>query len=257
MRERRGPKDFPVINPDSQQCPFGPEYQVFWDMRYSLMSKFDRARVDATGLYTMVPEAFALDMAQRAGGSRSLDICSGIGAMSIALARAGQSVTAVEIDASRVAMARHNAALYGVADRIDFRLADITAEATLRTLPKDIHTVVLDPPWGKGPGDYLRRRVTCLADLQLAGLDVRQLVGSIDCRVVMIRLPPNFDVGIFRHSTGEKLAYVTSVGYLHWYFIRMPREQFARVPDRSALPHDSPEARAGFAAVTAGRPQAG
>jgi trimethylguanosine synthase len=252
-----GPGARAVINPKSQPCPFGPEFQVFWDMRYTLMSKFDQARVDATGLYTMVPEAFALDMARRAGGSRSLDICSGIGAMSIALARAGQSVTAVEIDAERVAMARHNAALYGVGDRIDFRLADITAEATLRALPKDIDTAVLDPPWGKGPGDYQRRPVTRLADLQLAGLDLRELVGSVECREVMMRLPPNFDIGIFREASGEKLAYVTSAGYLHWYFIRMPREQFARVPDRSDFRHDSAEARSGFVAVTAGRPPAG
>ncbi|MGK2925848.1 MAG: RsmD family RNA methyltransferase [Lysobacterales bacterium] len=245
-----------MISPNSQPCPFGPEYQVFWDMRYALMSKFDRAQVDATGLYTMVQEACGLDMAQRAGGSRSLDICSGIGAMSIALARAGQTVTAVEIDASRVSMARHNAALYGVAGRIDFRVADVTAEATLRALPEGIHTVFLDPPWGKGPGDYLKRPVTRLADLQLAGLDLRKLVGSIDCREVMMRLPPNFDVGIFRHSGGEKLAYVTTAGYLRWYFVRLSQKEFEDLPDRSAFRHDSPEARAGFEAVT-GRPRAG
>jgi trimethylguanosine synthase len=246
-----------VINPDSQPCPFGPEYQVFWNMRYSLLSKFDQARVDATGLYTMVPEAYALDMALRAGGSRSLDICSGIGAMSIALARAGQRVTAVEIDAARVDMARHNATLYGVADRIDFRVADITADATLRALPEAIDTVVLDPPWGKGPGDYLRRPVTRLADLRLAGLDLRELVGSIDCGEVMMRLPPNFDIGIFRAASGEKLAYVTGAGYLHWYFVRLPREQFSSLPDRSALRHDNQEARAGFVAVAVSRAQAG
>jgi len=243
-------------HPNKQLCPFGPDYQVFWDMRYALLSKFDEARVDATGLYTMVPEAFALDMAHRAGGRRSLDICSGIGAMSVALARAGQQVTAVEIDAARVEMARHNACLYGVADRIDFRIADITAVATLRALPGGIDTVFLDPPWGAGPGDYLRRPVTRLADLRLAGLDLRQLVSSIDCGEVMMRLPPNFDIGIVRRASGEKLAYVTPTGYLHWYFIRMPKEQFTGIPDGSAFRHDSPEARQGFVAVTAGRPRA-
>lgn len=244
-----------MSNPHSRQCPFGPEYQVFWDIRYSLLSKFDEARIDATGLYTMVPEDFALDMALRAGGSRALDVCSGIGAMSIALARAGQQVTAVEIDASRVEMARHNAALYDVAHRIEFRVADITAEATLRELPADIHTLFLDPPWGTGPGDYLRRPVTRLADLRLAGLDLRELVAAITCKEVMMRLPPNFDIGIVRQVAGEKLAYVTPRGYLHWYFVRMPKAQFSGLPDRSPFRHDSSEARQGFVAVTAGRRQ--
>jgi hypothetical protein len=37
---------------DTQQmaCPYGPELQIYWDMRYRLFSKFDQAMVDATGL---------------------------------------------------------------------------------------------------------------------------------------------------------------------------------------------------------------
>ena len=54
-------------------------------MRYQLFSQFDRARVDRTGLYTMVPEALALDMAQRAQGANVLDVCAGVGSMAIAL----------------------------------------------------------------------------------------------------------------------------------------------------------------------------
>lgn len=107
---------------DIDTCPFGPEYQPFWNMRYELFSKFDEARVDAGGLYTMVPESYAFEMARWASGSKTLDICSGIGAMSIALARCGQQVTAVEIDESRVAMAIHNARLYGVAELIESAL---------------------------------------------------------------------------------------------------------------------------------------
>jgi len=202
-------------------CPYGPEFQIYWDMRYRLFSKFDQAMVDATGLYTMLPEAFALDMAKRASGSKTVDICSGIGSMSVALA---------------------------VADRIDFRHADITSTATLQALPDDIDTLFLDPPWGYGPGDYQRRQVSYLEGLQLAGFDLRVLVTNITCREVMMRLPPNFDIGIFRQARGEKLAYVTRTGYLHWYYIRVPKQEFLRIPDRSAPHFNLEESRRGFEA---------
>jgi len=229
-------------------CPHGPEFQIYWDMRYRLFSKFDEAMVDATGLYTMVPEAFALDMAKRASGSRTVDLCSGIGSMSVALARAGQQVTAVEIDEGRVAMARHNAGIYGVAERIDFRQADITSSATLHSLPADIDTLFLDPPWGDGPGDYQRRQVIYLEDLRLAGMDLRELVDQIACREVMMRLPPNFDIGIFRQAQAEKLAYVTRKGFLHWYYMRLPKQEFISIPDKSASHLSLQESREGIEA---------
>ena len=234
---------------NTDPCPYGPELQIYWNMRYRLFSKFDQARVDATGLYTMVPEAFALDMARRARGSRTLDICSGIGSMSVAFARVGKQVTAIEIDADRLAMAAHNARIYGVADRIDFRQADITSEATLQSLPAKIDTVFLDPPWGEGPGDYMRRPMIYLADLQLAGMDLRALAGTIPCKEIAMRLPPNFDIGIIRHARGEKIAYVTSKGYLHWYYIRMPKEQFMGIPQRSPPGLGLAESRQGINAL--------
>jgi len=235
---------------DTQQmpCPYGPEFQIYWDMRYRLFSKFDQAMVDATGLYTMLPEAFALDMAKRASGSKTVDICSGIGSMSVALARSGQQVTAIEIDENRVAMARHNAEIYGVADRIDFRQADITSSATLQSLPEDIDTVFLDPPWGDGPGDYQRRQLIYLEDLQLAGRDLRTLVEKITCREVIMKLPPNFDIGIFRQARGEKIAYVTRTGYLHWYCMRVPKQEFISIPDKSASDLSLEESREGIEA---------
>lgn len=215
-------------------CPFGPEYQAFWNMRYELFTRFDEAQVDAGGLYTMVPEAHALEMARRARGRTVLDICSGIGSMSIAFARCGQQVTAVEIDARRAAMAAHNAQLYGVQDRIHSLAADITAASTLQALPQHIDTVWFDPPWGSGIGDYRKKKLIHLDDLRLAGLDLRELIGMIQCREVLFRMPPNFDIGIFRGVRGERFAFATDAGHLLWYCLRIAREDFLKVPDRSA-----------------------
>ncbi len=221
-----------AVTPDV--CPYGPEYQPFWNMRYELFTRFDEAQVDAGGLYTMVPEAYALEMARRATGRKVLDICSGIGSMSIAFARCGQQVTAVEIDARRAAMAAHNAQLYGVGERIRSLAADITAASTLQALPQDIDTVWFDPPWGSGIGDYRKKKVIYLDDLRLAGLDLRELVRRIPCREVLFRMPPNFDMGIFRGVRGERFAFATDAGHLLWYCLRIAREDFLKVPDRSA-----------------------
>lgn len=202
-------------------------------MRYALFSKFDEAQVDATGLYTMVPEAYALRLARRISGPLVLDVCSGIGSMSIAVARTGRKVIGVEIDEKRVAMARHNTRLYGVADRVDFRVADITSRETLQSLPADIETVFLDPPWGDGPGDYQRRPRTYLRHLRLAGMDLRDLVSNIPCHEVVMRLPPNFDIGIFKNVSGDKSGFRSTDGAIHWFFIRTTRQQFINIPDRS------------------------
>lgn len=56
---------------------------------------------------------------------------------------------AVDIDPVRLALARHNAAVYGVSERIDFIQADFLQVAP--RLRADV--VFLSPPWG-GP-EYL------------------------------------------------------------------------------------------------------
>jgi trimethylguanosine synthase len=61
-------------------------------------------------------------------------------------------VIAIDNSPVRLALARHNAALYGVADRIDFILADFVqfakALASSPSLRRSIDVVFLSPPWG-------------------------------------------------------------------------------------------------------------
>lgn len=56
------------------------------------------------------------------------------------------TVIAIDIDPEKVEMARHNAAVYGVADHIDFIVGDFFELAP--NLKADM--VFLSPPWG-GP----------------------------------------------------------------------------------------------------------
>lgn len=56
-----------------------------------------------------------------------LDACCGVGRDALALAEAGKQVTAVDTDPARLCFARANAQVYGLAERIDFICADVTA----------------------------------------------------------------------------------------------------------------------------------
>lgn len=63
------------------------------------------------------------------------------------------SVIAVDIDPVKIELARHNAAVYGVEDRIEFIVGDYMKVAA--SLQADV--VFLSPPWG-GP-QYLSAEV--------------------------------------------------------------------------------------------------
>ncbi len=115
-------------------------------------------RLDEEGRFSLTPEAIALWMGKQAKGHSVLDLCAGAGGNAIGFARAGCKVTAIEPEADRVELARHNAEVYGVASHVTVlrgRAQDHLDEAA------DI--VFLDPPWGgqTDPAD------TPVADLPL------------------------------------------------------------------------------------------
>ncbi|MFI5308607.1 MAG: methyltransferase domain-containing protein, partial [Polyangiales bacterium] len=82
------------------------------------------ARLDAEARRSLTPEALALALGRRARRARVLDACCGAGGNAIGFARAGCAVVAVEQDEARLAMAEHNARLYGVASQIRFVAGD-------------------------------------------------------------------------------------------------------------------------------------
>ncbi|BCX46763.1 trimethylguanosine synthase [Haloferula helveola] len=140
------------------------------------------ARVDEEGRWSLTPEAIALELGERAGGMRVIDACAGAGGNAIGFARAGCDVVAIELDPGRLAMARHNAKLYGVADRIDFVAGD--ARAILPDTKADL--LFIDPPWGER---YSKERVT-IEELPPAG---ELLTGADHVPNRWLKLPPSFD----------------------------------------------------------------
>ncbi|MFZ5477878.1 MAG: methyltransferase domain-containing protein [Myxococcota bacterium] len=138
------------------------------------------AKLDAEGKVSLTPEALALAIGRRAKGRVVIDAGCGCGGNAIGFARGGATVTAIERDAGRLAMARHNTRLYGV----DVRFVHGDAVELLPSLAGDL--VFVDPPWGV---DWDRARVG-LADVPL----LSGVLAAAGGREVWAKVPPSFAV---------------------------------------------------------------
>ncbi len=152
---------------------------------------FERSgvRLDDEGRWSLTPEALALELGRLAAGRRVIDAGCGVGGNTIGFARAGCEVVAIEQSRERLAMARHNAKLYAVADRIRFVHADALAVMS-EFLAADAGTIVfVDPPWGR---DWADRQLR-LADFPLL-VGLRELVGRTPGTELWAKLPAAFAV---------------------------------------------------------------
>jgi len=156
-------------------------------VRRDLFSLFDNGiQVDREGLHSVKFERAAIDIGGYLSGDRVLDAFCGVGGVSIALARAGKQVIAVDNNASRLAMARNNARVYGVADRITFLLGD----AQQALVNSEVDAVYLDPPWGGAR--YIGKTWFRFTDFAIQGLDVFNAALQRPIYVAL-SLPMNFD----------------------------------------------------------------
>jgi trimethylguanosine synthase len=140
------------------------------------------ARLDDEGRRSLTPEALALRLGERADGLRVIDACAGAGGNAIGFARAGCTVVAIEINPARLAMARHNAKIYGVEDRIEF----ICGDACTVVPESSADLLFIDPPWGER---YDKARVT-LSDLPPCE---QVLAAALHIPRRWIKVPPSFD----------------------------------------------------------------
>ncbi|MCB9743088.1 MAG: methyltransferase [Alphaproteobacteria bacterium] len=160
-----------------------PQREDRLQRRRRLFSRWSEGvQVDDEGLLSATPEALAERLSQGIRG-RVLDGTCGVGAWTIALARRPQvtEVVAADLHAGRLEMARHNARLYGVEDRI--RFVHAPAAEALALGPFD--AMVLDPPWG---GRGYDREALRLEDL---GMELRPLLEAGPPRVAL-KLPRSF-----------------------------------------------------------------
>ncbi|KAH6915625.1 Tgs1 protein [Coprinopsis sp. MPI-PUGE-AT-0042] len=137
--------------PEAIQKYFSQRYRMF-----SLYSEPPGCLLDDEGWFSVTPELIANQIAERCRCDTILDAFCGVGGNAIAFAQTCSRVIALDTSPTRLRLARHNAEIYGVADRIEFILGDYLSFAkslTDRPQPNQtrrVDVVFLSPPWG-GP----------------------------------------------------------------------------------------------------------
>ena len=145
--------------------------EKYFIQRYMLFSKFDDGvALDDEGWYSVTPEVLARHMAERCRCDLIVDAFCGVGGNAIQFAHTCERVIAVDLDASRLQYAAHNAKIYGVNDRIEWLHADFFDLA-----PSTLHADVffLSPPWG-GPEYASAKRFDLVT--MMGGLDGAEIL---------------------------------------------------------------------------------
>jgi trimethylguanosine synthase len=164
--------------------PFGSHLQHYWDR---LTERERGMMLDEEGLFSLALESVALHIAEKSPGDIIVDAFCGAAGSMIGFARKGKKVIAVDNNARRLGMARHNARLFDVEDHIEFIQGD--CRDIIPTLKAD--TVFLDPPWGGT--DYNKAEKFSLSDFEPDGREILDLSFSLTPSVVL-RLPKNFNM---------------------------------------------------------------
>ncbi|XP_042861299.1 uncharacterized protein LOC122246661 isoform X2 [Penaeus japonicus] len=166
------------------------ELLKYWAQRYRLFLKYDKGiKLDKESWFSVTPEIIAMHHAYRCKCNIVVDAFCGAGGNAIQLAETCNHVIAIDIDPEKIAIARHNASVYGVADQIDFIIGDFFKLAP--SLKADV--VYLSPPWGGIR--YMKHKV----------YNVKALGGLINCehlistakkitKNIAIFLPKNSDL---------------------------------------------------------------
>lgn len=153
---------------------------VDFSQRLLYFPKYDTLSLllDDTGWYSITPYPIAAHIASRCQCDTIIDAFCGVGGNAIEFARTCERVIAIDNDITRLRLARHNALHSGVADRIEFVLADFTDWAREwvkrekgEKQKEMVDVVFLSPPWGelerktyvrlkRGDADCRRTRVS-------------------------------------------------------------------------------------------------
>lgn len=117
----------------------------YWCKRFSLFSLFDQGiKLDRESWFSVTPEKVAIYTAMRCKCDVIIDAFCGAGGNSIQFAKTCKRVISIDIDEKKIEMAKHNARIYGVDDRIEFIVGDYFKIG--KSIKADV--VFLSPPWG-------------------------------------------------------------------------------------------------------------
>ncbi|XP_062044470.1 trimethylguanosine synthase isoform X2 [Lepus europaeus] len=170
-----------------------PELVKYWAQRYRLFSRFDDGiKLDREGWFSVTPEKIAEHIAGRVSQSSNcnvvVDAFCGVGGNTIQFALTGKKVIAIDIDPVKIDLARNNAEVYGIADKIEFICGDFLLLAPC--LKADV--VFLSPPWG-GP-DYATAETFDIRTMMSPdGFEIFRLSQQITNNIIYF-LPRNADI---------------------------------------------------------------
>ncbi|XP_025154280.1 uncharacterized protein LOC105191479 isoform X2 [Harpegnathos saltator] len=131
-----------------QEVEDDPTLVRYWLNRYELFHKYDEGiQLDKESWYSVTPERIAKQIARRCKCNIIIDAFCGAGGNTIQFALTCNKVIAIDIDPIKIELAKHNAKIYGVDNKIEFIVGNF-----LELAPKlEADVVFLSPPWG-GPG---------------------------------------------------------------------------------------------------------
>ncbi|XP_076463011.1 uncharacterized protein LOC143295276 [Babylonia areolata] len=189
---------------ETPQAPMPPEVagnstlRKYWAQRYRLFTRFDEGiQLDHESWFSVTPEKIAEHIAERCQCNIIVDAFCGAGGNAIQFAFTCERVIAIDIDPEKLRLAKNNAEVYGVADRIEFILGNFLDLAP--SLVADV--VFLSPPWG-GP-EYLNTEIYDLNSVQdLEGYNLMSLSRKITPNIAYF-VPRNVNLEQLTALAGE------------------------------------------------------
>ncbi|PNJ46743.1 TGS1 isoform 3 [Pongo abelii] len=192
VKKKKNKKKNKKVNGLPPEIAAVPELAKYWAQRYRLFSRFDDGIKLDRGWFSVTPEKIAEHIAGRVSQSFKCDVVvdafCGVGGNTIQFALTGMRVIAIDIDPVKIALARNNAEVYGIADKIEFICGDFLLLASC--LKADV--VFLSPPWG-GP-DYATAETFDIRTMMSPdGFEIFRLSKKITNNIVYF-LPRNADI---------------------------------------------------------------
>uniref|UniRef100_M4BGE9 Trimethylguanosine synthase n=1 Tax=Hyaloperonospora arabidopsidis (strain Emoy2) TaxID=559515 RepID=M4BGE9_HYAAE len=162
-----------IAKKKKKKHPVAKDVLKFYMRRHTLFEKFENGiQLDHESWFSVTPQAIAEHIAMRLSCDVVLDPFAGCGGNVIQLAMTCKQVIAIDIDPVKIRMAKHNAAIYGVADKIEWIVGD--SIDLLPSLQADV--VFLSPPWG---GVDYNRTCFSLDDMLVKGVSGLDLFAKV------------------------------------------------------------------------------
>lgn len=168
------------------------EGSKYFMQRRLYFSRYDQGcELDEESWYSITPEVIAAHIAQRCRCRVLVDACCGVGGNAIQFAKVCDHVIAIDIDGGKIELAKKNAAIYGVQDKIEFIQGDVRTVLTEELKGRTIDVIYIAPPWG-GPDYWQTPTYNIERDMPFPLVEVIQLAKAI-CPNIAVYLPFNTD----------------------------------------------------------------